>query len=292
MNPTHSLPTAIWAVDPRDIEQLPSHSSLEALRNYKVIPVAILKEDGEAGYTELKDFLKLCKGMGLEPGVILKADNAKSKWVDQIHTYAVEHHAELIALTSHGRSGLSRLFLGSFAERLLDISYVPILFLSKNEFGKAEAERAIFATDFTIQSKIAFQTFLKFAKHSVKEVVIFHANPLPLQTMAAAEFAGLPDMGADHQEPDGWDKSNLHLWRDELSLPDLGIHLHGIINGNCTSIARGILDSCAKEKIGIIGITAEKSLLEKSLFGSVAETLFRNQTGLVWVSNSRIQEIR
>jgi hypothetical protein len=284
------MPVVVWAVDPHDQDGMPSHSSLEALRNYRVIPVAILENDKETNFEQLKSYLNSCNVSRLEPPIILKGHPKKSDWPDQLHAFALEHQAELIALTTHGRTGIARLFLGSFAERLLDRSYIPILFLSKEELSLSTSHRAIFATDFTIQSKKAFQTFLKFAKHSINEVIIYHANPIPLQTMAAAEIAGVPDLYPENHN--GEDAATAHLWRDELSATEPGIHLQGMINGNCTSIARGILETCAKDKIGVIGITAEKSLLEKSIFGSVAEELFRHQTGLVWVSNSRINEIR
>jgi nucleotide-binding universal stress UspA family protein len=44
-----------------------------------------------------------------------------------IHHYAVEQSADLIIMATHGRSGLSRLWLGSVADRLVRHSTVPVL---------------------------------------------------------------------------------------------------------------------------------------------------------------------
>lgn len=52
-----------------------------------------------------------------------------------ITDYAQEIGAELIVISSHGRRGLSRLFMGSVAERVVRLAQVPVLVLR----GPAEA---------------------------------------------------------------------------------------------------------------------------------------------------------
>jgi len=46
-----------------------------------------------------------------------------------ITDYAQEIAAELIVISSHGRRGLSRLFMGSVAERVVRLAQVPVLVL-------------------------------------------------------------------------------------------------------------------------------------------------------------------
>jgi len=47
----------------------------------------------------------------------------------EIAAFAEELHAELIIMPSHGRTGLSRLFIGSVAERVVRLAHCPILIL-------------------------------------------------------------------------------------------------------------------------------------------------------------------
>ncbi len=47
----------------------------------------------------------------------------------EIAAYAEELHAELIVMPSHGRTGLSRLFIGSVAERVVRLAHCPVLIL-------------------------------------------------------------------------------------------------------------------------------------------------------------------
>jgi len=47
----------------------------------------------------------------------------------EITDYALRHHADLIVLPSHGRTGLKRLLLGSVAERVCRYAHCPVLVL-------------------------------------------------------------------------------------------------------------------------------------------------------------------
>lgn len=49
----------------------------------------------------------------------------------EIADYAQEVNAELIVVSSHGRSGLSRLLIGSTAERVARLAHCPVLVLKR-----------------------------------------------------------------------------------------------------------------------------------------------------------------
>jgi nucleotide-binding universal stress UspA family protein len=49
----------------------------------------------------------------------------------QIADYAQEIHAQLIVLSSHGQTGLTRLLLGSVAEKVVRLAHCPVLVLKK-----------------------------------------------------------------------------------------------------------------------------------------------------------------
>jgi nucleotide-binding universal stress UspA family protein len=48
-----------------------------------------------------------------------------------IANYAQENNAELIVIPSHGRTGLTRLLIGSVAERVVRLAHCPVLVLRK-----------------------------------------------------------------------------------------------------------------------------------------------------------------
>jgi len=45
--------------------------------------------------------------------------------------YAQEKHADLIVIPSHGRTGITRLLIGSVAERVVRLAHCPVLVLRK-----------------------------------------------------------------------------------------------------------------------------------------------------------------
>jgi nucleotide-binding universal stress UspA family protein len=49
----------------------------------------------------------------------------------QIADYAQEIYADLIILSSHGQTGLTRLLLGSVAEKVVRLAHCPVLVLKK-----------------------------------------------------------------------------------------------------------------------------------------------------------------
>jgi nucleotide-binding universal stress UspA family protein len=48
-----------------------------------------------------------------------------------IADYAREKHADLIVIPSHGRTGITRLLIGSVAERVVRLAHCPVLVLRK-----------------------------------------------------------------------------------------------------------------------------------------------------------------
>jgi len=62
-----------------------------------------------------------------EQGIRVECEALFGNVVDQIVDYAMKHDVDLIIIATHGRSGVSRLFLGSVADRILRAAPVPVL---------------------------------------------------------------------------------------------------------------------------------------------------------------------
>lgn len=123
-------------------------SMVESPRAIHVIHVLPILTDYEAGlmWTGLNDesrsqqpletmrkHLEAPKYSGIET-VVLFGDAGT-----QIVDYAEELGADLIILPSHGRTGLSRLLIGSVAERVVRLAHCPVLVLKAPLKAKAHA---------------------------------------------------------------------------------------------------------------------------------------------------------
>ncbi|MSQ40326.1 MAG: universal stress protein [Dehalococcoidia bacterium] len=67
------------------------------------------------------------KGLKLHTAVLMGEPSA------QIVKYAQDRDADLIAISTHGRGGLSRMFLGSVADKVMRQGTVPVLLIRAHE---------------------------------------------------------------------------------------------------------------------------------------------------------------
>ena len=62
-----------------------------------------------------------------EQGLQVECETLFGNAVEQVIDFATKHEVDLIIIAAHGRSGVSRLFLGSVADRILGAARVPVL---------------------------------------------------------------------------------------------------------------------------------------------------------------------
>ncbi|MGM0546062.1 MAG: universal stress protein [Bacteroidota bacterium] len=70
---------------------------------------------------------------------------------------------DMIVMTTHGRTGFSRFFLGSVSEKVLRMSHVPVLIVNE-ERELSNLDRIMVTTDFSDHSKEAFSIAMEIAK--------------------------------------------------------------------------------------------------------------------------------
>ena len=76
---------------------------------------------------------------GLGPGVEVQVDTlAGATIASTVANYAAENDVDLIALSTHGRTGFRHLVLGSVAEAIMRHSHCPVLCFPPDEAKKKE----------------------------------------------------------------------------------------------------------------------------------------------------------
>ncbi len=76
---------------------------------------------------------------------------------------------DIIVMTTHGRTGFSRFFLGSVSEKVLRMSYVPVLVVNEQR-ELTDLKRIMVTTDFSDHSKRAFSIAKEIAKKAGAEL--------------------------------------------------------------------------------------------------------------------------
>jgi nucleotide-binding universal stress UspA family protein len=194
---------------------------------------------------------------------------------DQIVRFARELDADLIVMSTHGRTALKRLFLGSNAERVVQHSASPVFIVRAKEHEalledqQLHVEKIVVPTDFSTSSQEALRYALEFARPFPARLLLVHAFTIP--EFATAEPAGahiLPTLEAAQ-------KAAEDQMRDFVTAFDFG----GIQFETRIAMGRAaevICDYAEKEQADlIITSTHGRSGFMHVLIGSVAEHVVR-----------------
>ena len=83
---------------------------------------------------------------------------------------------DMIVMTTHGRTGFSRFFLGSVSEKVLRMAHVPVLIVNE-ERELTNLERIMVTTDFSDHSKEAFSVAMVIAKKANAKLELVNVMP-------------------------------------------------------------------------------------------------------------------
>lgn len=279
----------VWSVDPNEVLLKPSGSSLRILESRNVLPVAISSPDGEITRRKLRDYLKKMKIMGVSSARLLTSDTFnRTDFVKKLILFSLENNASAIALTSHGRKGIDRLVMGSFAENLLNVSPLPVLFLTDANFKPSR--RALFATDLSSESEKAFHNFAKFCDGYINELIIFHVAHSIVEDIAIYGAAGVPAMFPEtFLEKSNETEAIVNDWVEKYSHTGK-FKIRVLLQDSNKSVSKSILDTCKAEEVELIGVSSSMRPWERTLFGSVARDVFRNGKIPVWIWGENASE--
>ncbi|MGZ3802950.1 MAG: universal stress protein [Pseudobdellovibrionaceae bacterium] len=287
----------LWAIDPSETQLLPAKEAVSEIRHFlggdfsQVHPVYISSEESrDAARVRVQKYLQLLDlGPTAEIEVLFSASHKRSDWVEKILNLARVQRAQCILLTSHGRSAIGALFLGSFSSELLQKSSLPILFMSPHRMPGVQKEhtreKVLFTTDFSKESKMAFKSFLQFIKGKTSEMILFHAVDFPILSMSAADVGGvsvgIPDSFVVEQRR--WADHEIHAWLEEARSTSVNIHFQALVEDSLVSPAVVIQRLAERENVGLIGLTSHAGAMEKWTLGSVTQNLLSSQKFNLWV---------
>lgn len=148
------------------------------------------------------DITQICKDLEhiaeehVMPGHAMTYRTVVGSPATEILTAAAEFKSDLLVISTHGRTGLKHLMLGSVTERVIRQSPCPVLVLRKHEreFCQTAADRnptpdrILVPVDFSPQSLASVRYAVKFASSFGSKVSIMHAL-YPVQRFVNTEYA-------------------------------------------------------------------------------------------------------
>lgn len=301
--PAH-LGTVIWAVDPLEEESRPAPTGARELARWvkragcSLLPVYVMapspreRAEGhlpslEGGQEALNRYLRDFGLRGTEAPCVIPVDGGtRADAIRRLLQLAEEKDAAWIVVSSHGRKGLERLVLGSFAEELLRESERPVVFLSSRARPQRPGRRrehAIFATDFSERSLEAFDLFLGEAAGTGFDVILFHALVYPAPAMDGMLGLGASFPESYFAEQEAWAKAEGGKWIEIAA--QRGVKASFVVRTGAVqaAVGRDILDLAAKEGASLIAMASLSGPLARFVVGSVPYEVFRAQSCPVWI---------
>ena len=286
------------AVDPTEPELRPSDASLHWLKKWSKehdasVNVVYVTSAYAAALSITKynfsDYVEsLHLGEHVQADVLVEETSSRRKKVDALLQYSKRLNANLIVVSSHGRSGPGRLVLGSFAESLLSESEVPVLFLSEHDGKNAWTNKVLFPCDFSDASKSALELFTLQSSPKSFELILFHAA-LPPGAVFDTGMMGVPVYIPESY----WDeqKAWIEFEKEKLvkSMESKGFKVRFVVQEGVLNAASAIQRFAQDENVDLIAMSSVSRKLNLVTVGSVAKEIFRIKKWPVWVSGPSTQ---
>ncbi|HZD39877.1 MAG TPA: universal stress protein [Terriglobales bacterium] len=184
----------------------------------------------------------------------------------------------LIAMATHGRSGLNRFLLGSVAEKVLRGSANPLLLVRATEEAKSEGEQAfktvIVPLDGSELAESVLPTVAEIAKKLGLEVLLFRAYHIPYNAYAGDD--GYYAVNYDELIASVRSEADDYLAKKVAEVKKLGLEkvtsasAEGFAGDEIISIGRktpdGLIAMCSHGRSGV----------KRWVLGSVTETVVRH----------------
>ncbi|MBI4564199.1 MAG: universal stress protein [Planctomycetes bacterium] len=235
---------------------------LSLLHAFGVPPVqvdyaALAARNRQEGENYLRSMEEKAKSLGMKAKRILD----ESHPAHAILEHAARERAGWIAMSTHGRTGLSRFVLGSIAEKVLRASSVPLLLLRSFSNGAESAPRetavrkALVPLDGSENSLRVLRPLKVLLRHQDARAELLHVQP-------------------PAPEPGHWPPSDVPLQQAERELAQAGIpseyHLR------VGDPASEILAEAAARAVDLIAMTTHgRSGVSRWVLGSVTEKVVR-----------------
>lgn len=212
--------------------------------------------------------VELCQRLNKEHDVDARPVVEHGDPAERILSCAASIKPDLVAMATHGRSGLSRLVRGSVAEKVLRECEAPLLLCNPNGLGPTSAEapfrRILVPLDGSDLADAVLPLVMRIASVFHPEVIL-----LRIDDLAALD-------GPGDRLRRTWEVER-SLGGHEEALKEAGTRKVTILTASARNPAERILETATRLKVDLLAMSTHgRSGLERLRFGSVAEQVLRS----------------
>nr|BFD67044.1 hypothetical protein HAGR004_20660 [Bdellovibrio sp. HAGR004] len=231
-----------------------------------------------------------------DPKVIPHASQSHAGAAETLSHYAARTQTDLIVVGSHGRQGIQRFMLGSFAESLLLQSEVPVCVIGPHTSHTHTTKNILFPTEFGEHSKDNFRHTLELAKKLRASITLLHAIPRPIESLFELDtrphvYNYKGKMLSLEQIVELTIESQSHRaqhWVDWAEKE--GVRAQFIIDSTFKAVDELILAAVEKADVDLIVMEAQSGPLSAALLGSYTRNVVRKSSCPVYVLTRRFYD--
>ena len=215
-----------------------------------------------------------------ESGVSVHTSFSSGDPIPAICTQAHRLGADLIVMTSHARTGISRAWLGSVADGVVRQSCVPVLLLHPQPLNRAPAARAfkrvLVPLDGSAEAEMVLDAACTLAgKDGARVILLEIVAPIPLMvvdtTIGYAAPLSIPDVDAT-QEVVELAKQRLETTARRVAAEGCEVEQHVVASGFA---GQAILAAAREHMADAIAMTTTGRGASRLIVGSVADAVLR-----------------
>ncbi len=198
--------------------------------------------------TQAEEKLNTLADMDILKGIEVSEQCVTNMLMQELATDEKYKDVDLIVMGSHGKSGLSKIFIGSNTEKIVRLAESPVLTI-KNEHTDFSIKKMVFASDFYDESYTVFEKIKFFAD-------LYETHLDLLKVITPKDF-----------EPTPVSRKLMEDFAKKFKLKDYAINIY-----NATSIEKGITDFSDETNTDLIAIeTHGRTGIAHLINGSMAE---------------------
>lgn len=205
-------------------------------------------------------------------------DSGQRSAVKALIGFAQRVGADCIVIATHGRKGLERVALGSFAETVILTAKIPVLVLNPAAKVPSTVRKILVPIDLSKKSEKFVSSIADYAKNIDAEIVLYHKQPDPLDPIIQQ---GVYSLGG------GWvsvqsfiDEELAHktkmIARMENEIRKRNIPVSHILDSSPGGLIESIEKAAKENKADMVSVLTQSGSWSAALLGSVARGLVRS----------------
>ena len=225
----------------------------------------------DGGQMEANIYLNSIQHRSIFSTVSVESVTVVCKAAESIIDYAQENEIDLVAMSSHGRSGMSRWVFGSVAEKVLHKATCSLFIVHLQVDTEPFAHKRILVPlDGSLRAERALKPARKLAESLAAELVLLRVTGMPQMPLDVID--GWP--GVESAMKIAEQEAKLYLNCTQESVQNGRVQISTLVAES--PVAESIVDTAAQLPADLIVMAShDRSSVDRWLFGSVTEKTLR-----------------